>query len=393
MTVSFWQDRSWSEEHHSDILVLGAGLAGASCAYWLASEGLSVTVVDARTPGAGASGRNAGMVLAGTADPYSRAVDLMGREKARRIWEFTVQNRDLLLEHILVDREAQVSLQRTGSVHAALSEHELSELTRSADLLNEDGFAVTLLDARTVAESLGTEAFLGGLYDDKALALQPVHLNELVLERALEQGARFMPHHEVFSVTSDEESVSVRSHRATFKAEMAICCTNAYSPLIAAHFNDKVYPTRGQMLVTEPLDEVFVPWPVYADFGYEYFRQLPTGELVAGGWRQHHETAEKGYSDETTEAVQEGLWSFLVATFPQLDGVRVTHRWGGVMGFSADGLPLIGELPGQSRIKYLVGFTGHGFGFAFHAARVLAELVVNGTSPGWLAASRLRQQG
>jgi hypothetical protein len=393
MTVSFWQDRSAAAEHHADITVIGAGITGASVAWWLAREGLGVQVVDRADPGAGASGRNAGMVLLGTADPYAKAVDLMGRERARRIWEFTRENRTLLLERVLPGAEHRVALERSGSVHAAASEHEWTEIVRSAALLAEDGFPVSLIEKDALARELSTPAYHGGLFDPEAIALHPVGLCELILEQAVAAGARFHPHHEVHAIEPHEGDVEVRTHRATFVSDVVLLCTNAYAPLLHGHFVDKVYPTRGQMWATAPVPRRLIPWAVYADFGYEYFRQLPTGQVLAGGWRQHHENAEKGYSDETTADLQDGLWDYMTATFPDLASARITHRWAGVMGFSADGLPLLGELPSQPRVKYLLGYTGHGYGFAFRAAKALADLVVNGTSPGWLGAGRLKQRG
>jgi hypothetical protein len=141
------------------------------------------------------------------------------------------------------------------------------------------------------------------------------------------------------------------------------------------------------MLATAPVQKL-VPFGVYANFGYEYFWQLATGEVVAGGWRQSHADAEKGYSDETTAEIQDGIWEFMKRVYPALEKVAVTHRWGGVMGFSGDGLPFIGELPGRPRIKYLCGHTGHGLGFSFNAARTFVDAALEGAPVGWLTAGR-----
>ena len=59
----------------------------------------------------------------------------------------------------------------------------------------------------------------------------------------------------------------------------------------------------------------------------------------------------------------------------------VTHRWAGIMGFSRDGLPLVGPVPGTPGAVVGAGFTGHGFGFAYAAGTALAELVLEGSSP------------
>jgi glycine/D-amino acid oxidase-like deaminating enzyme len=393
MTVSFWQDRSSEAEHTAELLVVGAGISGASAAYWLAERGEDVAVVDAGAAASGASGRSGGMLLLGTADPYSRVVDLFGRERAAEVWSFTRENRALLLERVIDGADAALRVVRGGTASASVSEHEQRELERSGALLCDDGFPMQLLDRAAMNDALGTSAFFGGLRDPHGLTIDPARLTERVLALAVDRGARVFPHHEVFAIEDDGDGVVVMTSRARFRAQMVLLCANAYSPLVHPHFAGRVYPTRGQMLATEPLPRRITPWGVYADFGYEYFWQLPTGELVAGGWRQHHADAEKGYSDETTEGVQDGLFGFLVSIFPELASVRVTHRWGGVMGFSGDGLPFIGELPGRPRVKYLAGHTGHGLGFGFLAARALVSAALDGQPVGWLGGGRLTLRG
>lgn len=389
MTVSFWQDRSTEALHEVDVLVIGAGISGASTAYWAAQQGMSVAVVDSGETAAGASGRSGGMLLLGTADPYGRVADLYGRERAAELWAFTLENRRLLSEHIIGSGEldSDLRLVRSGTASAAVSEHEMKELERSHVALAEDGFPQTLMDRATISEAMGSEAFHGALLDPEGITIDPRRLTARILSLAEKAGAKLFPHHPVFRMEEDADGVRVWTSRGTFRAQMVMLCTNAYSPLLDDHFAERVYATRGQMLATEPIAPI-IPFGVYADFGYEYFWQLKSGELVAGGWRQNNVDAEKGYSDETTGDIQDGIWSFMTKCFPKLEGVKVTHRWGGVMGFSGDGLPFIGDLPGRPRIKFLCGHTGHGLGFSFLAARKFVGTALDGDALGWLGAGR-----
>ncbi|MCB9596727.1 MAG: FAD-binding oxidoreductase [Sandaracinaceae bacterium] len=395
MTVSLWQDRSSEVTHRTDFVVIGAGISGASAAYWLASRGEKVALVDAGPVAAGASGKSAGMLLLGTADPYSRVVDLYGRDRARDVWSFTAECRALLTEHVFGagENDADLRLVRTGTVSAAVSEHELSEIRRSGELLVADGFAHEDLDAATLKAAFHGDAFLGGLRDPAGMTVDPARLTRRVVGLAKDRGAEVFENHELFRIEEHEDGVVALTSRGRFEAEMILLCTNAYSPLVHPHLEGKVYPARGQMLATEPLPERVIPWGIYCDFGYEYFWQLDSGEVVAGGWRQHSADAEKGYSDETTPGIQEGVWEFMQRAVPALQGKRVTHRWAGVMGFSGDGLPFIGDLPSKPRVKYLAGHTGHGFGFGFLAAKKLVDLALEGDPIGWLGAGRLTLQG
>ena len=102
----------------------------------------------------------------------------------------------------------------------------------------------------------------------------------------------------------------VKTNQNHFSANIVIMATNGYSPLLDPYFKDKVSPTRGQILCTEPLPH-FMEGPCYANFVLDYFRQLPTGELLIGGFRQLQKDAEIGYSDETSDVIQRALEEFL----------------------------------------------------------------------------------
>jgi glycine/D-amino acid oxidase-like deaminating enzyme len=134
----------------------------------------------------------------------------------------------------------------------------------------------------------------------------------------------------------------------------------------------KIQPTRAQMLATEPESRSIIDAPTYSHFGYRYWRQLPSGEVLVGGWRDTSMDTELTYDAEPTPEIQDRLDSGLAgvgATAP------VTHRWAGIMGFTESGLPLIGPLHGMPNVYICAGFTGHGMGFAFMSAKQVAEMI------------------
>jgi glycine/D-amino acid oxidase-like deaminating enzyme len=75
--------------------------------------------------------------------------------------------------------------------------------------------------------------------------------------------------------------------------------------------------------------------------------------------------------------------------FPEAVNARITHRWSGTMGFSADGLPLVGSLPDMPDVYFAVGFTGHGLGYGLATAERLAAHMLYGHDLEWLDARRL----
>ena len=141
------------------------------------------------------------------------------------------------------------------------------------------------------------------------------------------------------------------------------------------------------MLLLEPV-EPFMAGPCYANSYLDYFRQLPNGSLLIGGFRQLEKETEVGYSDHITPVIQQALHDFVEKHLPQYKGKKVTHRWAGIMGFSQDGEPLVGALPEDSQVFFCGGYTGHGLGMSFHVGQKLAGMIFDKPIPDWLSSRR-----
>ncbi len=385
MSVAYWQDRSGQAgEVEVDVLVVGAGITGCSIAYWLRGQGLRVAIVDRGDVCAGASGRNAGFVTCGSVEHFTRQVARHGRALARELWRHSQDNLALIRSEVVERGHACHFVQR-GTYSLAGSDHELDELRRSAALMAEEGIPVEVVDPAHIATHLNARGFAGGVLYLEDGEVHPVALVRAILSMA---DAALYPHHEVFAleVRADDE-VLVRTQQRTFRAGSVVLATNGYSHLIDRWFADKIYPTRGQILVTEPVPPLLAA-PCYANFVLDYFRQLPDGRVLIGGFRQLEKEREVGTADEPNERIHAALEAFLERHFAPLVGKRVDYRWAGIMGFSADGLPLIGALPGRPNVYFCGGFTGHGIGLAFKAAQLTARLMLHGESPGPYGARR-----
>jgi gamma-glutamylputrescine oxidase len=129
--------------------------------------------------------------------------------------------------------------------------------------------------------------------------------------------------------------------------------------------------------------------PCYANFYLDYFRQMPNGSLLIGGFRQIEKATEVGYSDHITEPIQNALHHFVQTHLPALKDKKVSHRWAGVMGFSKDGEPIVGSLPEDNQIFFCGGYTGHGIGLAFNTGKKLVDLIFGREIPKWLSARRM----
>jgi len=111
---------------------------------------------------------------------------------------------------------------------------------------------------------------------------------------------------------------------------------------------------------------------------------------MIGGGRQIFADLESTYADHTTSEVQASIEGFMLRYFPEATG-RITRRWAGTMGFSIDGIPLVGQLESDPRICYAIGFSGHGMGMGLVAARRAVAMAFHGSHPGVLWAGRLQE--
>lgn len=157
-----------------DIVVVGGGLMGIAVAYYLRSLGCDrVLLIEKEYVGYGASGRNAGFLLSGMAEPYSRLVIGMGRKWAGSLMRATLENHDLIADAIR-DEKIQCDYQRAGSYHLAISDVELRELADSIELLHKDGFTGELIDSVEISEKLGLGNYAGGYYCPADGCLDPL---------------------------------------------------------------------------------------------------------------------------------------------------------------------------------------------------------------------------
>jgi gamma-glutamylputrescine oxidase len=335
----------------ADVLVIGGGIAGTSLLWHLARRRIDAVLVETHHVAWGASGRNAGFLLAGVASSYSEAVRTYGREKAREVWELTNENHDRMIE---AARGHEFGYRRLGSAIQPADDEERALLIESEQLLQEDGFQARWDGMRLVNPRDG-EVDPAALVAALARQSKPRSIREGVHVTALEPRRR---------------GVVVTAGGAQCDAGVAILATNGYSSQLVPSL--KIQPTRAQMLATAPESRRLVDMPVYSNYGYRYWRQLRTGEVLIGGWRDTSLESEKTYDDGPTTEIQDHLDR--AARELGANG-EVTHRWAGTMGFTESGLPLAGPLEGMSNVYVCAGFTGHGMGFAFMTARQVAEQI------------------
>jgi gamma-glutamylputrescine oxidase len=340
------------------VAIVGAGVTGCSAALRLAEAGLRVRVHDARAVAEGASGRNGGFALGGGAARYDVSRETYGAERAASYWAWT--------NHALarMTELAGDALRRTGSYRLAGDEEEREGIRLEYDALREDGF-----DAEWLEDVPGGAAgrFHGAISHPHDCSIQPARFVRRLAALVTAAGAEIREH----DLVEDLEALD---------AERVLVSTDGYGHGLVPELADLIWPTRGQMVASEPLGRVLYDRPHYARQGFDYWQQLPDGRILLGGFRDVSILDELTDVEETTPAIQASLESFL----HELAGeeVQVTHRWAGIFGLTQDMLPLVGPVPGRDgRIWVAGGYSGHGNVLGFACGELVADAMLGRESP------------
>ncbi len=367
---SFWQ----APPVAVDVAIVGGGIAGLSCLVACRERGVAAVLLERDWCGAGATGRNAGILGSGAPMPYAAAVDAFGRARAADMVAFSAANHAHLLEAVAGH---DVGYRRLGHETWAADPAEAQLLERSVALLREDGYTAEW----DTAAAAPLDDLLG-----RAVFPDDAELDSYRVVRALASRWPTAVHCGAEVLGLETAGAAVRLHLAdgVVVAGAVVLATNAFTRGLCAEL--PIAPVRAQMLASAPVATTYVPRPASSRWGFQYWRQTPDGSVLVGGSRDRALAAEVGYGLRPTLVVQRHLEAHLRRLGV---GAPVVRRWAGTMGFTPDSLPLVGPVPGRRHVFAVAGFTGHGMALAVEASRTLADHLAGGPlPPDWLRPDR-----
>ena len=370
------------DEVDAAVAVVGGGLTGVSALWLLLESGVApsdLVLLEAGRIAGGATGRSAGMLTLAMPEPYARLEASLG-DAARRMVELSVRNR-VRLRQWWEELQLGAPWRAGGALLLAARDHEEEELRASVAALRADGFEAEFCDAGEAADRLGAPTSWGGAFDPGALACEPADLVQGMAAACVARGARILESTEILGLESAADGrVRLSMEGGTLRADRVLLATNAFAPRLDPSLTQFIQPTRGQMLRFPALRQRILEPVVARNSGFEYFRQDAAGRFLFGGMRYLAFDREHGYEEALEPRIQERLVEFARELYPALRGLEPERRWSGIMGFSCDGLPLVGPHPHRSGVVLCLGFSGHGLGLAAEAARIAVELIVEGQS-------------
>lgn len=383
---SFWASKQSSllyppllSDHKTDVVILGAGYTGLSCALNLAQRfNVNCTVIEANQPGWGCSGRNGGFVLPGTGRlSIQQMAQRWGKPVSQAIYAEYLSSIDAVASLI----ESGIDCERTSGGYLKLA-HRPSLVKglhrQAAQLASDYGDSIVPLSAQDISANYlsGTTAY-GGIYYPNAFGVNPWLLCQGIASQASKAGARIYGNSAVIEHKRVKQKHVLRTQSATISADTLIVASNAYGQRdLCKSLVDRTFPVLSSIIVTEPLSEqqlldinmanglmVMDTRPLKY-----YYRILPDKRLLFGG-----RGAIAG-KNANAEKYKQALKSGLLATFPALKNVKINAFWSGWVSVSLDDYPRIYHDRSNATL-YSGGYCGAGLAFSIQAGKRLAQLL------------------
>jgi glycine/D-amino acid oxidase-like deaminating enzyme len=360
-----------------DLAVVGGGYSGLWTAL-LAKErnpSLDVVLVEGGRIGWAASGRNGGFCAAslthGEANGQSRwpgelaELDRLGRANLDAI-EATVARHGI-----------DCDFRRTGELTVATRPHEVEELAESP------GAGGEFLDRAAVRAQLDSPTYLAGAWRrDSCAIVDPARMAWGLADAAESLGVRIVEGTPVRSLTDAGGVLELATDRGRVRADRVALGTNAFRPLLR-RLRLSTVPVYDYVLVTEPLSEAqlaSIGWANRQGVGdagnqFHYYRLTADNRILWGGYDAvyYYGRRIRGSYDQRT-ATFETLARHFRETFPQLEAVSFTHKWGGVIDTCTRFCAFYGTAY-AGRVAYALGYTGLGVGATRFGARVTLDLL------------------
>lgn len=360
MTISHWQ-RSHTftvPDIQTDVVIVGAGYVGLSTAWWITenSPGVKVTVIERSRPGAGASGRNAGFLTKGSAFFYQHLNEKWGTARALEIFRFAETSLELVNQQIL-KASPELKAEKTSSLTLTRKKGELDKLPADFGFEWTSGIPEKLLST-----------YEGAFRSEPEYKINPMELIGSLKKSLEARKVQIIESSGAYQLFPD----GVRTVMNTIRCKKVILAINGYASEFHPAFASLIKPNRAQMLAIETEDEIDAGSLYYDPAERVYWRKSGDKAILIGGKRLLDEKNECGNFEKVSPLIQEGLEDY-VRNVLKIN-FKVIHRWSGVMGFTDHELPLLTQIEAPLPTWFVGGFSGHGMGFGFHAAKEMSEL-------------------
>ncbi len=387
----FWLDRPEAPEPAAalegraecDLAVVGGGLSGLWAAIQAKEDepGREVALVEGTEVAHGASGRNGGFFLSslthGLANGMARFPD-----EVPKLERMGLENFEQAVATIRRLR-IECDLELNGDINVALAPHEEAELEEEADELRALGHDVVMLDRDEMQAQVSSPTYLSGMWQRSGSAIvDPARLCWGLRRVAIEMGVRVFERTPVRGITKAGAGVGLETVGGDLQARRALLATSAF-PALVRSVRRRIVPVYDYVLVTAPLTPdqlVSIGWRGRQGLGdcgnqFHYYRLTADDRILWGGYDAiYHFGNAMGPERERRDESFALLSQHFHHTFPQLEGIRFTHRWAGAIDTCSRFFAFQG-LSHDGRVAHTVGHTGLGVGASRFGARVALDML------------------
>jgi glycine/D-amino acid oxidase-like deaminating enzyme len=367
----------------TDLLIIGAGFTGLWTALLAKEEnpGRDIVILEGEEVATGASGRNGGFMDASITHGLQNGLArwpvefptllAMGVKNLDEI-EATIRRLDIECDYL-----------RSGDVAMASEPYQVEELKAEVEVSAQYGIRSEFYDQQRVQEIVKSPFFFAGLnYPDHAALVNPAQLAWGLRQACLDLGVQLYEHSLVTSLEEEGSRVLALTNHGRVRASRVALGTNAFPPLLK-RLSYYVVPVYDYVLVTEPLTSAqreSVGWHRREGLSdacrqFHYTRTTADGRILWGGYDAiYYWNNGFGSHFENDPASFARLAEHFFQAFPQLEGIRFTHAWGGAIDTCSRFSPFWGTTH-HGKTAYAMGYTGLGVGASRFGARVILDLL------------------
>jgi len=368
----------------ADLLIVGAGYAGLWTAL-LAKEqnpNRDVVLLEAGEVATGASGRNGGFLDASLTHGFLNGLSRWPKE-INTLHTLGIKNLDEI-EATLTRLGIECDYQRVGEIDIATEPYLLDEFKQFIELAKQYNIPFEYLDRDQLQSIVKSPLFLGGIKRPDTAIINPAQLAWGLRKTCLELGIRLYENTPVTKLVEEKNLVIAQTPHGQIRAQRVALATNAFPPLLK-RISYYVVPVYDYVLMTEPLtasQRDSIGWHGREGLSdgnnqFHYFRTTADGRILWGGFDAiYHWNNGFGSELENRPASHALLAEHFFQAFPQLEGLRFTHAWGGAIDTCSRFSPFWGTAH-HGKTAYTMGYTGLGVGATRFGAQVMLDLLDN----------------
>lgn len=411
----------------ADIVIVGSGISGSSVAYNLltAKPELKIVMLEARQAASGASGRNGGHTKTATYRSFLENVAAVGEAEAIKVSKLEYDC--MAAVHAFAkEKGIKCDSKRCDTVDIFYDQGHLDEARKSVELMEKligDSHPTskhTFYTPEETKKQFFAENSLGCIkYEAGSLSAYKLTIG--ILKLALELGLNLQtntPATAITKITAESKTTwMISTLRGIITTPTLILATNGYTAHLLPQLQEVIVPFRGIVTAQRPGQSLphsgNLPTTysfVYKE-GYEYMITRPaiisssststtngttttqpadsTHDIVIGGGltktpdagSSEFHTTDDSAPTSLTPSIASYLDSCTASFFGNSWGTdhplgRTRHTWSGIMGYSADGHPLVGAYPGEEGLWLDASFQGHGMVLCWLCAKALSLMVL-----------------